>query len=92
MTTTIRPKDDCPDIEKMRLKKQTQCTLPFLLRVFVTVLISSNWTIIYYLEMDKHSKSLLFINVQSLRSHHDQLRCQLETLETKPAVIALCET
>ena len=42
--------------------------------------------------MDKHSKALLFINVQSLRSHHDQLCCQLETLKTKPAVIAVCET
>ena len=42
--------------------------------------------------MDKHSKSLLFINVHPLRSHHDQLCCQLETLETKPAVIAVCET
>ena len=42
--------------------------------------------------MDKHSKSLLFINVQSLRSHHEQLCCQLETLETKQAVIAVCET
>ena len=30
--------------------------------------------------------------MQSLRSHHDQLCCQLETLETKPAVIAVCET
>ena len=42
--------------------------------------------------MDKHSKALLFINVQSLRSHHDQLYCQLETLKTKPAVIAVCKT
>ena len=42
--------------------------------------------------MDKHSKALLLINVQSLRSHHDQLCCQLETLKTKPAVVAVCET
>ena len=42
--------------------------------------------------MDKHSKSLLFINVQPLRSNHDQLCCQLETLDTKPDVITVCET
>ena len=59
---------------------------------FVTVLISSSWTTIYCLEMRNHSKSLLFINVQSLRSHHDEFCCQLEALETKPAVIVVCET
>ena len=42
--------------------------------------------------MEKHSKALLFINVHSLRSHHDQLCCQLETLKTNSAVIAVCET
>ena len=42
--------------------------------------------------MDKHSKALLFMNVQSLRCHHDQLCRQLEILKTKPAVIAVCET
>ena len=77
--------------KKRGLKKTDAVYTPFRLCVFVTVLKSSNWTIIYHLEMEKHSKSLLFINVQSLRSHHDQLCCQLETLETKPAVIAVCE-
>ena len=39
--------------------------------------------------MDIHSKSLLFINVQSLRSPHEQLCCQIETLEPKLAVVAV---
>ena len=60
MTSTLHPVDDCPNIKKTRFNKQTQCTLPSGLRHFVTVLISSNWTIIYYLEMDKHSKSLIY--------------------------------
>ena len=32
------------------------------------------------------------MNIQSLRSHHDLLKCLIENLCVKPIVIALCET
>ena len=35
---------------------------------------------------------LFFLNVQSLRSHHDQLRVLVASLNRQPLVIAICET
>ena len=35
---------------------------------------------------------LLFLNIRSLRCHHDQLNAFIEGFSTKPLVIALCET
>ena len=35
---------------------------------------------------------LLFLNIRSLRCHHDQLNALIEGFSTKPLWIALCET
>ena len=35
---------------------------------------------------------IFFINIRSLRTHHDQLVYELNELEYKPIVICLCET
>ena len=35
---------------------------------------------------------LLFLNIRSLRRHHDQLNALIEGFSTKPLVIALSET
>ena len=37
-------------------------------------------------------EKVFFLNVQSLRSHHDQLKLLIESFQTKPALVALCET
>ena len=33
-----------------------------------------------------------FLNIRSLRSHHDQLVIDINQLQQKPLIIALCET
>ena len=35
---------------------------------------------------------LFFLNIQSLRCHHDILKVELDRLKNAPALIALCET
>ena len=35
---------------------------------------------------------LFFLNIQSLRCHHDLLKVELDRLKNAPALIALCET
>ena len=37
-------------------------------------------------------EKVFFLNVQSPRSHHDQLKLLIESFQTKPALVALCET
>ena len=41
-------------------------------------------------DIEKQSK--LFLNIRSLRNHHDQLCCLIEKFKTKPIAIGLCET
>ena len=36
--------------------------------------------------------SLFFLNLQSLRCHHDLMKVELDRLKNAPALIALCET
>ena len=35
---------------------------------------------------------LLFLDIQSLRCHHDLLKVELDRLKNAPVLIALCET
>ena len=35
---------------------------------------------------------ILFLNIQSLRNHHDQLKVLIASLKWQPCVVALCET
>ena len=41
---------------------------------------------------DIEKQSILFLNIRSLRNHHDQLCCLIEKFKTKPIAIGLCET
>ena len=41
---------------------------------------------------DIEQQSKLFLNIRSLRYHHDQLCCLLEIFKSKPIAIGLCET
>ena len=36
-------------------------------------------------------EKVFFLNVQSLRSHYDQPKLLIESFQTKPALVALCE-
>ena len=38
------------------------------------------------------TESVFFLNIRSLRLHHDQLCVLVDSLKQKPLVIALCET
>ena len=35
---------------------------------------------------------ILFLNIQSLRNHHDQLKFLVASLKWQPSVVALCDT
>ena len=41
---------------------------------------------------DIEQQSILFLNIRSLRYHHDQLCCLLENFKSKPIAIGLCKT
>ena len=41
---------------------------------------------------DIEKQSILFLNIRSLRNHHDQLCCLIEKFKTKPIAIGLGET
>ena len=41
---------------------------------------------------DNEKQSILFLNIRSLRNHHDQLCCLIEKIKTKPIAIGFCET
>ena len=41
---------------------------------------------------DLKDSFLYFLNIRSLRCHHDQLVIDINQLEQKPLIIALCET
>ena len=40
----------------------------------------------------KQTLTLFYLNIRSLRCHHNELKVFLSTLTNKPAIIALCET
>ena len=41
---------------------------------------------------DIEKQSILFLNIRSLRNHHDQLCCLIKKFKTKPIAMGLCES
>ena len=78
-------------------KKRHNVTKKFFIKWWVTqpsmshCLNNINSTIYNYIE-ERHMGYLKDSKIRSLRCHHDQLVIDINQLEQKPLIIALCET